>query len=155
LGGVLSSSYSLLLFFSSAYSRETSHPARVTEVGQKPKGGTKMFNGYMFRRWLMERRSEDVVGVSRNPRCCPLATFLLKELGVERVAVGERFFVVRPGFVDERGYSLPSWGRRFVELIDASGGEDGSEVTAGVALNILRLVEAEFDLSEEPTEANL
>jgi hypothetical protein len=98
------------------------------------------------RAWLCARGSERFVGMSRNPRACPLA-ILLRERGIA-ARVGRHQVLLRDrtgGYSSERmidGDDIGPFLARFVAGLDSAyrdeeGFPAGMRVTAGQALAVL------------------
>ena len=90
-----------------------------------------------FEAWLEERRGL-TVGVSRNERGCPLATFLCATTGAPMAIVRPGTFSGGYWWTPDMGVSfarLPGWAMRFGRAID----EPGKEVVGAIeALMVLR-----------------
>jgi len=98
------------------------------------------------RAWLCARRPEGFVGVSRNPRACPLA-ILLRERGIA-ARVGRHQILLRDrtgGYSSDRmidGEDIGPFLARFVAALDTAhrdeeGAQAGVCVTAAQALAVL------------------
>lgn len=82
-----------------------------------------------FRAWL-RAQAEDRTFKARRACFCPLAKFLVDELG-DKAAIGRSDVTAGPQSAD-----LPPWAARFVAEVDAAG--DAAPITAARCLGILR-----------------
>ena len=101
-----------------------------------------------FKTWLESKNSEDIVGISHESGCCPIATWL-KQTGASFPCVGGAMYCEEfeegTSFVDQHWHSQPRWAEKFIEIIDDSdaGYEKPQPVNAKHARNVLNEILAQ------------
>lgn len=94
-----------------------------------------------FKAWLETKPPSQYVGVQRDPRYCPIATYLnetSKPLWGKYVVKGYSYY--HTGIFSWVEDSTPAWAGLFIELVDV--GKHDDPVTAKEALTLLNSLEA-------------
>jgi hypothetical protein len=87
-----------------------------------------------FRRWLLAKKPDEIVGVNRDCHTCPVANFYSDTNGGWEIVVFDRWgeYFIDKGHEKRRA---PAWAADFFAAVD---GEQNGKITAKRALELLK-----------------